>query len=258
MIVRDDGDHWQVVMQSDHARLAGDIARAWGDTGAHPAPVRADSVIRACEHHDDGWLSWERMPVRDADGGPKTFFTVPANRQMDFYRGVIATLDDVDPYAALLTTMHACGLYGEDLGWTMNPLAPEFRQDGDRFVAEYAPQRSERIAAVDTTAAELNYDYNLLQVVDRISLHFCMRPDDGGQTIQRIVGVDGTEQPLTLAPVAPGVLSLAPFPFRGDEVECALTRRILLKQDFADDEALRRQLAETVPEPRWLHLQRGA
>jgi hypothetical protein len=249
VIVRDDGDSWQLVMQPDHARLAGDLARAWGGGDGFRAPTRGASVIRACAHHDDGWLSWERMPRVDGDGVPATFFKVPIPRQMDFYRGVIATLDDIDPYAALLTSMHACGLYGEDLGWVMPPMAECHIEAAARFVSQYSAQRRDRMTALEIDDAQLHHDYNLLQVADRVSLHLCMRPDTESQTIQRIVGGDGTDTPLALRALEPGVISLDPFPFEGQELELELPRRTIPKRPL-DDARLREILDTNAPQPK--------
>ncbi len=250
MIVRDDGSAWQVVMQPDHAALAGELAGAWGGSDGFAAPRRRESVIRACAHHDDGWLAWERMARVDEDGVPMSFLKVEAGYQMDFYRGVIATLDDVDPYAGLLTSMHACGLYGEDLGWTMHPVPAAHRDDAARFLAHYAPQRAARIHASGADPAEVQHDYDLLQVVDRLSLHLCMRGDGESQTIQRIVGADGTMSTLRVRAVAPGVLALDHFPFAGDELEVDLWRRELPKRRLRDDGELAEALAATAPHPR--------
>jgi hypothetical protein len=161
---------------------------------------------------------------------------------MDFYRGVIATLDDIDPYAALLTSMHACGLYGADFGWKMTPVAPAYLADAARFVAEQARSHRERGRALGLDRDEIAYAFHLLQVADRISLHLCMRPEDGAQTIQRLVRRDGDETPLEVTGTAPGTLALAPFPFAGDDLQLVLRRRMLRKDAWADDDAFRAAL----------------
>ena len=63
MIVRDAGDAWQVVLQTDHADLSGAFARAWAERGAGH-----DSLVIAAERHDDGWAVWERAPRVDESG----------------------------------------------------------------------------------------------------------------------------------------------------------------------------------------------
>ena len=71
MIVRDLGDAWQVVLQTDHADLSGAFARAWAD-----AASRHDSLVVAAERHDDGWAVWEQSPRVDGDGKPVNFLEV--------------------------------------------------------------------------------------------------------------------------------------------------------------------------------------
>ena len=57
MIVRDLGDAWQIVLQTDHADLSAAFARAW-------ATPLAPSLVLATERHDDGWAVWEQSPAR--------------------------------------------------------------------------------------------------------------------------------------------------------------------------------------------------
>ena len=63
MIIRDAGDSWQIVFQSDHADLSGAFARAWAEKGH-----RHDSLVVAAERHDDGWAVWEQAPQVDDSG----------------------------------------------------------------------------------------------------------------------------------------------------------------------------------------------
>ena len=77
MIVLDAGDHWQLVMQPDHADLAARFPAAWGN--ADFAPLRArDSMIMAAARHDDGWCVRERWLEVHDDGRPVSFIEVDA------------------------------------------------------------------------------------------------------------------------------------------------------------------------------------
>ena len=69
MIVRDLGDAWQVVLQTDHADLSAAFARAW-------ATPLSPSLVVATERHDDGWAVWEQSPRVDGDGKPVNFLEV--------------------------------------------------------------------------------------------------------------------------------------------------------------------------------------
>src|SRR4030088_3586290 len=72
MIVRDAGDKWQVVLQTDHADLSGEIARRWKER-----TTRSDSLAIAAERHDDGWAVWEQSPMCDSTSSiPLNFLDV--------------------------------------------------------------------------------------------------------------------------------------------------------------------------------------
>ena len=135
MIVCDVGDHWQVVMQTDHADLSGELARRWADRTERP-----ESLTIAAERHDDGWAVWEQSPAYDPGANkPVNFLDVNVLAHLAFYRAGIAAITEQDPYAGLLVSMHGAGIYRRRYG-----LQPELqltfadgaRQQVDAFVAE--------------------------------------------------------------------------------------------------------------------------
>jgi len=243
MIVRDDGDRWQVVLQPDHAELAAQFAQAWTEGRARPSFAGA---IAASRRHDDGWLAWEREPGLDADGAPKTFFKVDVRLQFDFYRGVIAALSDLDPYTALLTSMHACGLYGGIHGWPPAPLADDARPQAQRLIDELCERFAGTAERCGVSEADVMADYDLVQVVDRLSLHFCMQPEAGEP--RRIERSPGAPDGYTITPVSPGHIVLDPFPFGGKRCEFALRRRLITRRPWPDVHAFRREFAAQAPE----------
>ena len=111
MIVRDQGESWQIVLQTDHADLAGALSEAWADRGA-----RHESLVVAARRHDDGWAVWERSPLVDGDGTPVAFLDVHVPAHLAFYRAGIAAITDEDPYAGLLVSMHGTGIYRQRYG----------------------------------------------------------------------------------------------------------------------------------------------
>ena len=112
MIVRDRGDSWQVVLQTDHADLSGALARAWAGRDG-----RDDSLVIAAERHDDGWAVWERAPLVEPETGrPINFLDVGVPAHLAFYRACIAAVSEQDPYAGLLVSMHGAGIYRQRYG----------------------------------------------------------------------------------------------------------------------------------------------
>jgi hypothetical protein len=212
MIVRDLGDAWQVVLQTDHADLSAAFARAWG-TLLPPA------LVVATERHDDGWAVWEQAPRLDADGKPINFLEVDIRSHLAFYRAGIAAITEQDEDAGLLVSMHGAGIYrqryglGPGLGLTR---AAEAQDDVDAFVAEQE-------AKFGGELGDRRRDYELLQLFDRLSLYFCMREGD-----------EADLQGYRLEPLAPWHVRLTPFPFEGGPAPFSLTRRRIPKGSGVD------------------------
>src|SRR6266536_3454824 len=132
MIVRDLGDAWQVVLQTDHADLSAAFARAWR------TPL-SPSLVVAAERHDDGWAVWEQAPRVDADGKPVNFLEVDVRAHLAFYRAGIAAITEEDADAGLLVSMHGAGIYRQRYGLDAAlglARAAEVQDEVEAFVAE--------------------------------------------------------------------------------------------------------------------------
>jgi hypothetical protein len=217
VIVREAGDGWQVVLQTDHAELAGALARAWAETGPRHA-----SVELAADRHDDGWAVWEQSPLVDGEGKPVNFLDVQVPAHLAFYRAMIAAVADEDPYAGLLVSMHGAGIYrqrfGEDPGLRLTHAADD-AELVDRFVAEQEAGFRGRMeaAAVDD---ELRWaDYRRLQAYDRLSLVFCMRDLERSEPFA--VG------PFRIEPRGAWKIAVDPYPLRSGAGEMSLVRRVV-------------------------------
>jgi hypothetical protein len=220
MIVRDRGDDWQVVLQTDHADLSGAFAAAWAERGA-----RHDSLAIAAARHDDGWAVWERSPRIDPESGkPVNFLDVDVTSHLAFYRAGIAAITEQDPYAGLLVSMHGAGIYQQRYGRDPSlglSRAAEVQELVDGFVAEQEAAYAERIAQARVDDDQRWRDYELLQLFDRLSLYFCMRDVEAGEPAE----VQGYE----LEPLGPWHVRIAPFPFGDRPARFALVRRVLPK-----------------------------
>jgi hypothetical protein len=227
MIVRDAGENWQIVLQTDHADLSGQLARAWAEKGE-----RFASVEIAARRHDDGWAVWERMPGLDPGSErPRNFLDVQVLSHLAFYRAAIAAVSDHDPYAGLLVSMHGAGIYrhryGRDPGLRLT-FAAEVEEQVDAFVAEQEAAYPGRAAEVGVEDDRRWADYGLLQVFDRLSLYFCMRDVENGEAAE----LDG----LRLQSLAPWQVRLEPYPFTGSPARFELLRRVLPKRAWTEDE----------------------
>jgi len=228
MIVRDRGDSWQVVLQTDHAALSGAVARAWAER-----PPRRTSLETAAARHDDGWAVWERAPAIDrATGAPVNFLDVDVRSHLAFYRAGIAAIAERDPYAGLLVSMHGAGIYRQRYG--RDPAlglsrAAEVQDLVDAFVAEQEASYEERAAAAGGVAEDERWhDYELLQLFDRISLYFCIRD------VEADLGEPVELQGYGLELVAPWRVRMRPFPFAESPARFELVRRVLPKNGRAE------------------------
>lgn len=238
MIVRDTGDAWQVVLQTDHADLSAAFARAWADRGPHHA-----SLVIAAERHDDGWAVWEQAPLIEPETGkPLNFLDVQVPAHLAFYRAGIAAISDEDAYSGLLVSMHGAGIYRHRYGSQPElqlTHAAEVEELVDAFVEEQEAGYAARTAAAGASDEERLADYHRLQVYDRLSLYFCLKDIDAGEG-DDVAG-------YRLEPLAPRRVGVEPYPFLEQPARFSLLRRILPKRAWTLDE-FRGELLGSAPE----------
>jgi hypothetical protein len=227
VIVRDLGDSWQVVFQTDHADLSGDAADAWADKGRGH-----DSLALAARRHDDGWAVWEQAPQANESGKPVNFLEVDVRSHLAFYRAGIAAITEQDADAGLLVSMHGAGIYKQRYG--LDPglglqRAAEVQDEVDAFVAEQEAKFGGR-------PGDRRDDYNLLQFYDRLSLYFCLREGESAEL-----------QGYKLEPVGAWHVRIDPYPFVERPARFSLLGYRLPKRDRTSAD-LQRELRETGPE----------
>jgi hypothetical protein len=239
MIVRDAGSCWQVVLQTDHADLSGDLARAWRDL-----VTARESVIFASERHDDGWAVWERAPIVETETGkPVNFLDVHVSAHLAFYRACITAVTDQDPYAGLLVSMHGAGIYRQRYGSDVNTKLnrePEAMREIDAFVEEQEASYAARIEALGISDEERWANYFLLELFDRLSLYPCMHDVERGEAAS--IGE------YRIEPVSPWTVRMDPYPFEGDSATFSLRRRMIPKRDDWRNPTFAREFFAVEPE----------
>jgi hypothetical protein len=255
MIVRDHGDSWQIVLQPDHADLAAQFARDWGNGRGFAVPSPLGSVVVAAARHDDGWAVWERAPTLDRDGkAPRNFLDVEVASHLAFYRAMIAAVVDQDPYAGLLVSMHGAGIYRGRYGTQPSlklTFADEERDQVEGFVAEQEELHARLVARLGIGEEERWTNYRLLQVYDRLSLYFCLRDVEAGEsdTLEPVPrDYAGAETALVIEPLGPWQVRIDPYPFAESPARFWLVRRLLRKGGSHDVESFGRQFAAAEPE----------
>lgn len=259
MLVRDLGDAWQLVLQPDHGRLCGELARAW-----HEDPKLSNAANAALElaatRHDDGWAVWERDPRLNGEGRPQNFLGVPVHSLLSSYRACVDVVCAEDSAAGLFVSMHVSGLqrgrYGL-MGGVRTPLEeldPAIRD----FVTFEESRQESLMATLEFGEAERWRAYRRLQFLDTLSL-FCGLADfeHGDSWTIGKPAQDGESRGDD--PADPKWLTIAtseqtwtarcnPFPFATGPTRVEMTRRTVAKQPWSDDAAFRRAFAAAAPE----------
>jgi hypothetical protein len=249
------GETLLVIRQTDHAFLAAFFAREWGNE-KFTKPQPNVSFCLAVAEHDNGWSEWELQPVLDPKTHlPYTFMSIPTETHIALYQRGIERLVKVDHYAGLLAVMHASELYDRARATMPGYSAKYVKTAESQIVSDFVQQlRLQQLrlktdlranAAMKGYAEEHHLKANVarLEVMDRLSLHFCMSPEQDVLLDAVPVNDQGEETEMELHPESNGVISVAPYPFRRDPLSFSIMVRRIPKRIYASDEDLRRTLA---------------
>lgn len=249
MIVRATGDTAEIVTQVDHAVISGILAEAWATEGPDALRPR-DAIVTAARLHDIGWRHWEAAPRLNPDTGrPANFLDVVIDEHLRLYRLGIEEVEAVDPWAGMLVSMHAAGIYTGRYGSQPALLlsrAPDVQAVVDAFVAEQEARYGGAQVALDVTDDELWRAYLLLQVFDRLSLRLCQGDPAGPGPME--IALPG-ERVLRVEPDA-GYDRLDPWPFAAVEIRVGIPTRTVPLAGYDGDDALGAALAGAAVEER--------
>ena len=243
MLVRDAGDAWQLVRQTDHGRLAGDFARAWSQ---RTEPKRSLELV--ADRHDDGWFIWEQEPNLDRAGRPCNYLDVSVQSHIAFFRAAITAVTEQDPFAGLVLSMHGAGIYRARYGLQPSlqmSLAGEGRELVEEFVAQEERSHATLAAELGVSDDERWRAYKLLQVWDQLSLYASLNdldaapPDPAALPYASIPAVpwNGSEGTIELRAQGGGRITVEPFPFGVEPIRFTVPRKLVPKRDWrgADD-----------------------
>lgn len=216
-----------VIAQREHARVAAQLAAAWGNAAASPLEPR-DLLLRLVEEHDRGWDDIDAAVGRDAATGlPWNLVSTPLPVVVASSARGPELNEREHPLIGLLSSMHAWGLYNGRYGLSdkifVDAVPAEHRPAVDDMLAgERARQDRLRAAlAADPSTAGwvaddvVMHNYQLLQLFDTLALYFNCAPDQARATARfpRVPLRRGEEATLTVTRIAPHTYQVAPYPF---------------------------------------------
>ncbi len=227
-----EGDSHLAIQQTDHARMSGQFATAFGNdefAGLHPQ----EPVVFVAEHHDEGWAATDTAVLRDPTTNlpyhltqtPLTELVKTSARSPEFN-------ERHHPYSGILSSMHTYGLFHGRYGLSDKifvDLIPEEHKEAVEGMLHEELERQTRLigqlkedeaTAVWVTYPNLFHNYKLLQFFDTLALYFHMvhREARALSTFPNVpMGVDH-DTTVTIQPVGLGVYRLEPYPFAQDEM----------------------------------------
>jgi hypothetical protein len=261
---------YYLITHPAHAHLAAHFAGHWGNN-LFLLPTPRTSVLHAIRVHDDGWLARDASPTITRAGKPSAFSTelvgaYSAFEEIDLpaYLAVreqaVELVEAVDPYSALLVSMHTYNLLTERADRTT--IAPADLPLLDTFLDR---QRSRQLRLLELvrndpefTAKEvcdeaiLN-NFRLLQATDNLSLLSCVAFNKPSTCLHPLPTQEG-ERTIEVHPVAPHEFRLTPWPFDQPEIKTCVTARHVEGHTFPTSEALAEAYAQARPQELDIHL----
>jgi hypothetical protein len=256
LIIREQGDQLLLIRQTDHALLAGFLAREWGNK-EFPRPEPFESFCLAVSEHDNGWSEWELQPTLDEKSRtPYSFMSLPTDEHIALYQRGIERLVKVDHYAALLVSMHCTELYDRARATMPGFSAKYVKSSETGLVGEFVQRlRLQQLrlkvdlranAATKNLVVEdaLKANFDRLEALDRLSLHLCLNPQENCVIDAVPVDNKGDEADLDLRSEGGNVLTLAPYPFKREVLEVSILARRIPKRVYVDNVDFQKTLAE--------------
>jgi hypothetical protein len=219
-------------------------------------------MVLAAEAHDNGWWHWDVNPSVDEEGVPLAFTRTPREKRSGFYGKGIDYVVEKDLYAGLMVSMHGVGLPQQRYG-TMPSMSKRVDEYSLKFIEEREPSHKlmmNQIAALEQYAGasgpdQIQFNYRMMQVFDRLSLFFCANFDitavlasgshsEGkayyGPSIKPTpvqLGEDDTE--LTLRVVDPSAVIAEPYPFDVSPLRVGVRGRLIPRITYRSQEEFR-------------------
>jgi hypothetical protein len=246
MLHRSSNEGLVCITQPNHAWVAGELARAWGNEQFGQF-VPSKEVCLGAEQHDIGWLPWEQSPTLNRQTGyPHRFSELPTQVHLEIWSGAKRLAMPWGRYATLLVSLHGTGLYERIRGWQNSPesrqLVEEFLESEYTFQQQLiATLNNDSYYAPYVTPEVLRRNQKLVATWDALSLILCQNLP-GEQQVESVPMADGeTLLKVTKINDDPHQITISPWPFQESEVTLVYEGR-LLRETFTDETAMREAL----------------
>lgn len=237
MIRRDAPDAWLLISQVEHARIAAEIAEAWGNDQT-PSLPRRDEFVAAVRHHDHGWSEWEAAPTRNpATGRPRDFLEMPMPDATAIWTRSIDACANLSPWCGLWVSRH--------FGRLAEQAHQHRADDGDREAAatflqqQRGRQTDWRRGLTGRHTPELEEaGFQWLRFFDLFSLWLCCAERTGPETLA-VANVPS----MQVSPCGPTGVALDPYPLASERLDLSVSTIALPRREYRSDILLRTAIA---------------
>lgn len=228
MIVRTVDGPFQLIRQHEHAVLARELAREWGNA-RFPAPQPRDETLEGILNHDSGWEPLDDRPrVNPETGRPATSLEMRAEEYVRAWRDSVEHAQRSSPFSGLLVSLHVSSRLETALDRAHEDeieLLNQFRNEQQTLQNELRDrlalgQKGGRPAVgkdgSQITEETLQTGLQLLKACDQIARFLASDPVEETRVEYRPGQEDAPVVPLRLSWYNPLTLAVDPWPFRKD------------------------------------------
>jgi Protein of unknown function (DUF3891) len=249
---------WWLITHPDHARLAGDFAKKWGnDRFVAPEPRRP--VLLGISTHDDGWEARDARPQITRQGLPSAFSSELVGKYSAFeeidladYLAVreraVSVVAEADPYAALLVSLHTYNLLTEradrsTISIEQLPLLDTFLERQRLRQQDLYSKLSEdpSYSATETSWPRIQDHFKLLQATDNLSLLSCVDYRKPASLIHALPIANASHCSIAVESLGARHFRLAPYPFSEPELKFQIPARHVEGKNFQSAEELQKR-----------------
>jgi hypothetical protein len=165
VIVREQPDGFLLFEQHEHALISGEFALRWGEM---LDPL--ESTLYAIVNHDLAWRELDQDVLwNEEKDRPYSFVDYPLDLKLPAQRRGIDAVEDHDPYAGCLCSMH----YARFLLDSERPEEVEFRE------GELVRQDRLKERITESERGNLERNFRFLRLCDGLSLFLCLNEPGG-------------------------------------------------------------------------------
>lgn len=250
-MIRSNTTHgWRLIRHQDHARLAGEIARCWGnDQFARPQPDA--EILTAVARHDDAWAKRDAAPLLAPDKRPAAFsselvgtYSAFENIDLAEYLGVRGAATEAvaaeSPLSAVFISMHTVNLLTEQAD--LSGLSPAQFALHANFIAEQRKRQAELLGSLPANERpsdeQLLRAFEFLQACDSCSLIACVQFREPTALRHYHPDAAGVRQTIRCLPTGPTSFQLTPYPLNAPLVRLKVPSRCLFGFKFESEDDL--------------------